>query len=184
MDLTTGGIIYDQSVVERWPVPVSVSSTTPKPNSSPDQDHETITPSPKRRTQQSKGTPPPPKRQKRSKGHNEGHCKKVFCDPEGLPDPRALPHLHSLFVKLRQTFLKVEIPGESIRLTHGLRRLVNQSKLPSIKESWRLEFQRIATTLNQLLSLDPESSLEPLEHLTLTDLVAVHRCLYVSWSRI
>jgi len=37
---------------------------------------------------------------------------------------------------------------------------------PSSKESSRLEFHRFATTL------DPGSSLEPLEHLTLTDLVA------------
>jgi hypothetical protein len=151
-----------------------VRSTTPQPPDHVAVDHETILPGPKRRTQQS-GTPiapPPPYRQKASKRRRKGRSKTLVCDLERRPDPRAFPLLHSLFVKLRQTFRKVGIPREAIRLTNCLRRESMNSSFPLSKESWHLGLHRFVTTLIQLLSLGPGSSLEPLEHLTLTDLVA------------
>jgi len=91
-----------------------------------------------------------------------------------IPDPRAFPHLHSLFDKLKQTFCDVDIGP--LRLSKTLRQYLDnrapekrsQERMPE----WWLNFQRIAHTLDVLLSNDSEYCLDPVEQLTLEELLA------------
>src|SRR5271154_107375 len=127
-----GQFTYDEIVVEMEPSPPSKKSHKKASRSSP--------------------SLPPAKRKKTLH-------KSVNTQDSDIPDPRAFPHLHSLFDKLKQTFCDVDIGP--LRLSKSLRQYLDnrvpekrsQERMPE----WRLNFQRIAHTLDLLLSSDSKS---------------------------
>jgi hypothetical protein len=151
-----GQFAYDEVVVEMEPSPLS-KKTHKKASSE------------KTRKKSSRSSPslPPAK-------HQKTLHKSVDTPDSDIPDPRAFPHHHSLFHKLKQTFCNVDIGPR--RLSKILRQyLVSQTPENCSEErmlEWRLNFQRIAHTLDLLLSNDSESCLDPVERLTLEDLLA------------
>jgi len=116
-------------------------------------------------TQNTSSGNPAAKRVKTS--HNFG------VDTANIPDNRAFPHLHTLFDKLSQTFINNADIGPQ-RLTRNLRRYLHRRTVENICEEklreWRLKFQQIALTLDLLMSREP--CLDPVERLTLEDLLA------------
>ena len=99
--LRDGQFMYDEIIIEMEPSPLS--KTTDQTASLP-----------KTRKKSSRLSPslPPAKRRKTL-------CKGVDTPESDIPDPRAFPHLHSVFDKLERTFRDVDIGPQ--RLSKKLR---------------------------------------------------------------
>src|SRR5271168_2001005 len=154
--LRDGQFMYDEIIVEMEPSPLSKTT-----------DQTASLPKTRKKSSRSSPSLPPAKRRKTLRNG-------VDTPEADIPDPRAFPHLHSVFDKLKLTFHDVDIGPQ--RLSKKLRTYLDsrtpENCSPDRIWEWRPNFRRIAHTLDLFLSNNLESCLDPVEQLTLEDLLA------------
>src|SRR5271155_2360386 len=155
--LRDGQFVYDEIIIEMEPSPLS--KTTDQMASLP----KTC----KMSSRLSPSLPPAKHRKTLRKG--------IDTPESDIPDPRAFPHLHSVFDKLKRTFRDVDIGPQRLskKLQTYLDSRTPENCSPERMREWRLNFQRIAHTLDLFLSNNLESCLDPVERLTLQDLTTM-----------